>query len=207
MKRRNTVIGLLVALGGAGLVAVGSGMGQPATQKPAAPAPAAKDSTWTVDPVHSSIAFRIKHFNTAYFYGRFNEMTGSLTKDENGLSGMELTIKIASVDTNNTKRDGHLKQADFFNAEKYPTATFKSTKVMKKQGVTSEITGDLTIRGVTKSVTVSADMTGQGKGPGGEIVGFEILFDLKRSDFGMNYMLDGLSDEVKMAVSIEAGKK
>jgi polyisoprenoid-binding protein YceI len=152
------------------------------------------------------VVFRIKHLNTAYFYGHFNEMTGTVNFEDAKpeASSMDLSIKIDSVDTHNPNRNNHLKSASFFNAEQFPTATFKSTSWKKSGDNAFDVTGDMTIHGQTKPLTIKLEKTGQGKGQQGEIVGFETAFTLKRSDFGITYMPDGLSDEVKMMVSIEA---
>jgi polyisoprenoid-binding protein YceI len=196
MRRALVVGGLVGLVGAAGLL---GGMGVPRVEAPAAGA-------WSVDPVHSSVVFRIKHLNTSYFYGHFNELTGTVNFDEAKpeASTMDLSIKIESVDTHNSNRNNHLKSASFFNVEQFPTATFKSTSWKKASDNTFDITGDLNIHGQTKPVTIKLEKTGQGKGQQGEIVGFETNFTLKRSDFGITYMPDGLSDEVKMMVSIEA---
>lgn len=211
-------LGILTAAAGATIaLALAGGLARPDHQPapgtvpdgkadPRTIAPAPKGTEWTIDPVHSSNSFRVKHFNTAYFYGRFDEMTGTVTTGDTGLAAMDVTIKVGSVSTRNARRDGHLKSPDFFNAEKFPTATFRSTKVAKAADDEFEVSGDLTIHGVTRAVTVRVRKTGEGKGQGGPIIGFETRFDLKRSDFGMTYMPDGIGDDVNVAVSIEAGK-
>jgi len=166
--------------------------------------------SYTVDPVHSTMIFRIKHNNVAYFYGRFNEVTGIISFDpaSEGASSLDLTVKTDSVDAGNEKRTGHLKSADFFNAAKFPTSTFKSTKFAKASGDSYDVTGDLTIHGVTKPITVKLEKTGQGPGPrGGELIGFESTFTVSRKDFGITFMPDGLGDDVRITVSLEAGKK
>jgi polyisoprenoid-binding protein YceI len=161
-----------------------------------------------VDPVHSSTVFRIKHLNTAPFYGTFNELTGSITFDpaKPEAASMDLTVKIDSVETHNPRRNSDVKGASFFNAAEFPTATFKSTSWKKASENAFDVAGDLTIRGVTKPVTVKFEKTGEAeKGPmGAPVIGFAADFSIKRSDYGMTYMPDGLSDEVKLMVGIEA---
>ena len=165
------------------------------------------DDTYTIDPVHSSMVFRIKHNNVAYFYGRFNEIKGTIKLDSSNDSSLELSIPIAGVDTGNQKRDQHLKSPDFFNAEKFPTSTFKSTKVTKASDSTFDVTGDLTMHGVTKPVTLKLEKTGQASNPrGGELIGFETTFTISRKDFGITYMPDGLGDDIRISVGLEAKK-
>jgi len=176
-----------------------------------APAPAGiagAPASYTIDPVHSSVIFRIKHMNTSQFYGRFNDIHGTLDFDDANpaSSNLDPEIKIDSVDTHATKRDGHLKSPDFFNAATFPTATFKS-KTWTKSGEAFDVTGDLTIHGVTKPVTVKLEKTGTGKGQGGPIIGFETTFTVKRSDFGISYMPDGLGEDVRITIALEAGAK
>jgi polyisoprenoid-binding protein YceI len=174
-----------------------------------APAPAASTS-YSIDPVHSSVIFRVKHMNTSQFYGRFNDIHGTLDFDDANpaSSHLEAEIKIDSVDTHATKRDNHLKSADFFNAATFPTATFKS-KIWTKSGDAFDVAGDLTLHGVTKPVTVKLEKTGTtAKGPGGgPTIGFETTFTVKRSVFGIAYMPDALGDDVRVTIAIEAGAK
>jgi polyisoprenoid-binding protein YceI len=162
--------------------------------------------SYNVDPVHSSVIFRIKHMNAAWFYGRFDELKGTLSYDKAELaaSSLNLEIKIDSVHSGNARRDGHLKSPDFFNARQFPTATFVSTAFSRASDDMYEVTGDLTINGVTRPVTVQLERTGKAQGQQGELIGFHTTFDLKRSDYGISFMPEGLGDEVRMIVSIEA---
>lgn len=166
--------------------------------------------TWSVDPAHSTAIFRIKHFGASWQYGRFNDLAGTLVLDDADptRSTLELTIKTGSVDTNNTKRDDHLKGPDFFDAAQYPTMTFKSKKIAVKSANVWAVTGDMTMHGVTREVTVDLERSGTGKDPwGGTRTGAETTFTIKRSDFGVSFMPDGLGDEVRIIVSVEAVKK
>jgi polyisoprenoid-binding protein YceI len=167
---------------------------------------------YQIDAVHSSVLFRAKHLGVTYFYGRFNEFSGNITMDEADVSKskVEFEVKTASVDTANAKRDQHLRSPDFFNAKQFPVLTFKSTKVSEKAGQENilEVTGDFELHGVKKSITVDVEITGKGKSPqGGELIGFETTFAIKRSEFGMTYGMQGVSDDIRITVSIEAGKK
>ncbi|HSI83156.1 MAG: YceI family protein [Candidatus Methylacidiphilales bacterium] len=164
---------------------------------------------YKVDPVHSSFIFKIKHFNTSFFYGRFNEASGTLNYDESKpeAATIELSIKSASVDTNNKDRDKHVTSPDFFNAKEFPTITFKSTKVTVT-GTALEITGDLTALGVTKPVTLKGELTGKGKNMKGvEIIGGEGTVTFKRSEFGIKGTPAALADDVTLIISIEALKQ
>jgi polyisoprenoid-binding protein YceI len=171
---------------------------------------AAQAATYKVDPVHSAVAFRVKHMNTSYAYGRFNSIAGTFSLDpaDPAKSAFDFTIKTDSIDTGNAMRDTHLKNADFFNAKQFGTITFKSKKVASAGKDTYEVTGDLTMHGVTKPVTVKIEQTGSGKDMrGGAIAGIESVFTLKRSDFGMKGMLDAVGDDVKVMLSCEGGAK
>ncbi len=165
--------------------------------------------TYAVDAVHSAVVFRIKHMNTSHSWGRFNELTGTFALDEASpsQSHFEFQVKTGSVDTGNAKRDQHIKGPDFFNATQFPTISFKSTSVAKgADGY--DVTGELTLHGVTKPITVKIVPVGVGKGPtGGSIAGIDTSFTLKRSDFGMNKMVGPVGDDVWVNVSIEGGKK
>ena len=165
--------------------------------------------TYKIDAVHSSAIFRIKHFEVSYTYGRINNPEGTLVFDAADPSkcSIEVTLKAAAVDTNNEKRDAHLKTPDFLDVEKHPTLSFKS-KSVKKDGDAYVITGDFSLLGVTKELTVKAALTGTAKHEKmGERIGFECTFDIKRSDFGMNKFLPGAGDEVRIMVSLEAVKE
>ena len=170
------------------------------------PLPAAAGESYQLDPAHTSIVFRVKHLDVAYFYGRFSEVSGTFQFDETSPSKntIELTVKADKVDTGVEKRDKHLKSPDFFDAGKHPIISFKSKSVKKTANDTYDVAGDLTLLGKTRSMTVKAHGTGAGKDPWGNYRrGFETSFTVKRSDFGMDFMLAGLSDDVQVTVSVE----
>ncbi len=166
--------------------------------------------TYNVDVAHSSAIFRIKHLEASWFYGRFNDIAGTFVFDDADPTKtvIDITVKTASVDTNNEKREEHLKSPDFFDAAQYPTMTFKSKKVSAKGNNVFTATGDLSLHGVTKEITFDFERTGTGKDPwGGTRSGAEAVFNIKRTDFGMRPAPDGLSDEVRLIISLEGVKK
>lgn len=169
-----------------------------------APAPAGPHD-WAVDPTHSSVVFKLKHANAAWFHGTFDVVNGQVTLDPAAPETGSVTLKIPvdSVDTNDKKRDEHLKNADFFNSKENPDITFVSTKIAKK-GDVLEVTGDLAMAGKKKSVTLSVEKTGEGEFYG-KRQGFLSTFTIKRSDFGMTYGVDKnvLGDEVTLTISLE----
>lgn len=164
---------------------------------------------YKLDTAHSYVNFRIKHLNVGWSYGRFNKFEGTIVVDEKNpsRSSVNFTIDANSVDTNNTRRDDHLRGPDFFNARQFPTMTFKSRSSKKINATTAEITGDLTIKGITKPLTVRVVRTGMGEMRGQQLIGMETTFKIKRSDFGITYGLPGLADEVALTISIEAIKQ
>jgi polyisoprenoid-binding protein YceI len=166
--------------------------------------------TYKADPVHSSAVFRIKHANAAPFWGRFNEPAGGFVLDEAdpGKSSFNVEIMVDKVSTGNGQRDNHLKSADFFNKAQYPKISFKSTSVKKGQeeGML-EVSGDLTMHGVTKPVTGTVEMTGKGKFMNQDRAGVEATFTVKMSDFEIKGMPGALSDEVKVIVALEGVKQ
>ena len=165
--------------------------------------------TFKVDAVHSFVMFSVQHLGIANTYGRFNDISGTVVfdKDNPSKSSVELSVPIESLDTHNSIRDRSLKSPDFFNAKQFPTMTFKSTKV-EGSGDTLEVSGDLTIRGVTKPLTVDFKKGGEGKGVFGEMRGGgETRFTIKRSDFGMNFQQGAVGDEVSIILSLEGVKK
>ena len=162
-----------------------------------------------VDPVHSSAWFRIKHANASWSTGAFNTLAGSVVWDAAApeKSSVSITIDVGSVDTNNAQRDEHLRSPDFFDAKQFPTATFKSTKVVKKDKALA-VTGDFTLHGVTKSITADVEHVGTGKGPqGGEVTGFSAKVTLQRSEFGIKTYPGMLGEEVTLLVDLECAKK
>jgi polyisoprenoid-binding protein YceI len=157
-----------------------------------ASADAASAATWDIDTSHSEVGFTVRHLVVAKVRGRFNEWSGKVVLDEKDItkSSVDVSIQTASIDTGTPKRDDHLRSADFFEAAKFPTLTFKSTKVEKgKEPSTLKVTGDLTIRGVTKSVVL--DVSGPSpefKDPGGNPhVAFSATTKINRRDFGLNW--------------------
>jgi polyisoprenoid-binding protein YceI len=169
----------------------------------------ASAQTYHIDPVHSSLLFRVKHMDTAYVYGMFTSMKGTVVVDEANPARSSINIEVDanSVYTHNEQRDNHLRSPDFFNTRQFPTITFKSTQVRRINANTVQVRGDLTIRGVTRPITANVTLTGKGKNPQGkDIIGFETTFTIRRSEFGIRYGLPGLGDEVQVTLSIEAAR-
>ena len=166
--------------------------------------------TYKVDPVHSTIVFRVKHLGVSYFYGRLNGPYGefSFNPENSAQCAFDVKVRAKNVDTHNPRRDGHLKSADFFNAKQFPNVRFKSKQVTKSGDDTYRVIGDLTLHGVTRELTVELKHIGSGPDPwGGHRRGFEISFTIKRSDFGMKFMLDGVGDEVTLMIGIEGTRE
>lgn len=166
--------------------------------------------TFKVDPVHSSVIFRVKHMQATNFWGRMEGPAGTFALDESdpAKSSLDLTVKVDTLTTQNARRDADLKSPDYFGAKQFPTITFKSSKFEKKSDNSWEVTGDLTLHGVTKSITVTLEKTGDGKLPNGApISGFQTEFDIKRTDFGMNHMVGPVGDDVHLIIALEADKQ
>jgi polyisoprenoid-binding protein YceI len=146
--------------------------------------------TYALDPAHTRIGFSARHAMVTKVRGAFNEFEGGATLDfaDPTKSSAQLTIQTASVDTRNEQRDSHLRTNDFFDAPRYPTITFVSTSVRQTGDETFEVVGDLTIKDVTKSVTLSVEFTGAAKDPFGNTrVGFEGSTTIERSDYGVTF--------------------
>jgi polyisoprenoid-binding protein YceI len=165
-------------------------------------------TTYRIDSVHSSVVFRIKHMNVAYFNGRFNDIKGTVMLDDQNPAqcAFDVTITASSVDTAQEKRDNHIKSPDFLNAKQFPTITFKSKSVSKADGDAYEVQGDLTLHGVTRPVTAKVTRTGtmHDQRSGGNRIGLDTTFTIKRSEFGMQNMLQMLGDEIQITVDVEA---
>ncbi|KAA9001187.1 YceI family protein [Affinibrenneria salicis] len=158
---------------------------------------------------HAFIEFRIKHLGYSWLYGSFRDFDGSFTFDEKSPAAnkVSVTINTNSVDTNHAERDKHLRGADFLNVTSHPQATFTSTAV-KQDGDELDITGNLTLNGVTKPVTLEAKLIGQGDDPWGKYrAGFEAEGKIKLKDFNINYDLGPASQEVELIISLEGVRK
>lgn len=166
---------------------------------------------WELDAAHSLIEFSVKHMMVTTVKGRFNKHSGVLELDEQNpsASNVDVTIDVGSVYTGDEKRDGHLRSADFFDAEKYPTITYKSTKVEELSSERFRITGDLTMHGVTKEVIFDASLEGRAKNPWGKnVAAFSISTSVNRKDFGLNWNValesGGVLVSEKVTINIEA---
>jgi polyisoprenoid-binding protein YceI len=174
----------------------------------------ASPETWSVDKAHSTATFKVRHM-MANVVGQFRDFDGTINIDRANpaQSSVEFTIQSTSIDTGNGNRDEHLRSADFFDAAKFPTISFKSTAVAKKSETEYAVTGDLTMHGVTKRVTLPVSFLGFGKTARGEKAGFEIETTVNRKDFGIvwNKTLDEggllLGEDVKVTINLEVDRK
>jgi len=167
-------------------------------------------ATYKIDSVHSGVNFKVRHFFSKV-PGNFNKFTGTISLDEKNLaaSSVDVTIDTASISTGNADRDGHLRTPDFFDAAKFPAITFKSTSVKvisQAPGATHlQVTGDFTMKGVTKSVILEVDLAGTGKGPRNTMLaGFSAKATINRQDFGVSYGKGAVGDDVEIDIEIEA---
>ena len=173
--------------------------------------PASTTTTWKIDPAHSNVEFSVRHLMITTVRGRFGDVSGTVTRDDTDPSNgvVDITIGTASIDTREAQRDAHLRSADFFDAEKFPAITFRSTRIEGGRGDRFTVVGDLTIRGVSREVALDVTSEGTAKDAwGGERAGFSATTKIKRSEFGLtwNQLLEtggvAVGDEVK--ISIEA---
>jgi polyisoprenoid-binding protein YceI len=176
--------------------------------------PALAADTYQFDKSHTTVGFQVRHIFTM-LGGKFQDFSGTIKVDRARpeSSSVEFTVQVASISTNEPKRDEHLKSPDFFDVANHPTITFKSTAVKPAGNNVYQVTGNLTLRGVTKSITIPVTLLGEGKDPwGNEKIGFETSTTLDRKDYGINWnkTLDQggvlVGDEVKVQVSVEANK-
>jgi polyisoprenoid-binding protein YceI len=168
--------------------------------------------TYTIDPVHSSVGFSVRHFLTKV-PGRFTQFSGTIVVDRDNLenSTVNATIQVGSVDTDNDKRNAHLKSPDFFDAAKFGTITFVSKSWKKTGDAMFDVTGDLTIHGITKEVVLKVDLIGFGPGMmGAQLSGWDASVTLNREDFGVNgpaVLGKALGSEVGVSITVEADLK
>ena len=172
--------------------------------------PAFAQDTYKIDPVHSEISFKIRHL-LAKTSGRFTKFGGTIKVDTADVSksSVEVSIEAASINTDMEARDKHLKSPDFFDVEKFPTITFKSTSVKEVAKGKLEITGDFTLHGVTKRITFPITNAGTQPGmqPGSIVAGFiDGALTINRNDYGIKTFPGALGDDVAISLNIEAGK-
>jgi polyisoprenoid-binding protein YceI len=164
--------------------------------------------TYKMDPGHTNVLFSWNHFGFSNPTANLGIADGTIVFDEKDVSksSVDVTLPLANLDTHESALDEHLKKPDFFDADKYPTATFKSTKVQAAGGNKYKVMGDLTVHGVTKPVTLDATLNKSGEHPMMKVqtVGFDATTTLKRSDFGMGAYVPNVSDEIKVHITTEA---
>ncbi len=170
--------------------------------------------TWNVDPIHSQVGFAVKHMGIATVRGQFHDFQGSVSIADDGSARASGTVKVASVDTGEAQRDGHLRSPDFFDAENHPELSFESTSITPVDDETFAIHGNLTIHGVTNPVELEAVVDGTDTDPyGNERVGLELVGQISRGDFDMKFnqaLGSGnmvVADKVKLALDISAVKQ
>ncbi len=172
-------------------------------------------TTWKIDPTHSEVQFKIRHLVISTVTGQFSEFEGSLESESSDFSDatFHFSAKVASISTNNTDRDTHLRSADFFDAENHPELQFHSTRV-EKSGDDYTIHGDMTIKGVTHPLTLKAELGGVADDPYGQTkAGFEITGKINRKDFGLTWSAVTetggvvVSDEVKLIANVQFVKQ
>lgn len=169
---------------------------------------------WVLDPTHSEIFFKVKHLMITNVKGTFGTFDASIEGEDFSKSPIAVNIDVNSISTNNADRDAHLKSGDFFETEQYPQMNFVSKSFDSKGGDAYKLTGDLTIKGITKPITLDVEFGGTNKDPwGNEKAGFEVKGKFNRSEFGLNWnsaLETGgvlVSDEVKLEASVQFVKQ
>ena len=173
-------------------------------------------ATWTLDPNHSEVTFKVKHLVISSVTGKFKSFEGTIESDKEDFTDARINFSadVNSIDTGNVQRDGHLQSPDFFDAPSHPKLTFVSTGITKKSGHDYLVTGDLTIRGVTKPVELHAEFGGTQKDfYGNTVAGFEMDGKINRREFGLQWSAVTetggvvVSDDVKLQINAEIIKK
>jgi polyisoprenoid-binding protein YceI len=179
-----------------------------APQKAAEPksSASAAASVFVIDDVHSMALFRVQHMGAGQFWGRFNDVTGEVKYEEGKMLSFDVSVDVGTVDSGNDKLNAHLKSPDFFNTVEFPKMSFKSTNAKSIGGGRFEVSGKLSIHGVTKEVTVTIDASKIATMGGKTRAGFEGTFDIKRSDYGMTYGVEqgSIGDQVRIIIAVEA---
>lgn len=164
--------------------------------------------TYKLDPNHTNITWQANHFGFSSPSGKFNKSDGTLVLDRDNIekSKLDVTIDTSGIVTGIEKFDGHLKSKDFFNVTEFPKAVFKSTSVKKIDNKNAKVNGNLTMLGITKPLTLKIKLNKEGENPMSKIktLGFTASTKIKRSDWGLNYAIPGVSDEVKLDIEAEA---
>ncbi|MFC4127253.1 YceI family protein [Nocardia rhizosphaerae] len=167
--------------------------------------------TWVIDPAHSALEFSVRHLMVSKVRGRFTDFGGTLVVHPDGTADADVQFQVASVTTDNAQRDGHLATADFFDAANYPVATF-TARGFRPAGSEFEVTGDFTIRGTTRPVTLDVEFLGSGPGmTDAPVAGFTATATINRRDFGITTdipMADGgavVGDKIALTLDVEVG--
>jgi polyisoprenoid-binding protein YceI len=172
--------------------------------------------TWQIDPAHSEIQFSTRHMMISTVRGRFNKFSGTIEAGEQNPTAARVHVQIdaASIDTGDEKRDAHLRSPDFLNIDRYPQITFTATKVERQDETRGKLSGDLTIRDVTKPVVLDVEYAGMAKSPWGSVsAGFSAQTRINRKDWGLNWNValetGGwlVSDEIKISIEVELVKQ
>ena len=171
---------------------------------------------WSVDTVHSNVDFTVRHMMVSKVRGSFTDFDAKIEADVNDLTSASITftIQVASVDTKNESRDNHLRSGDFFDADNHPTLTFQAKEITRKKGDIYEMTGDVTLRGVTNEETFTVEFEGVAKDPmsGAEKAGFSVDGKIKRTEYGLNWnaaLEKGgvlVSDDVNIHLDLQLAK-
>ncbi|MBI5489509.1 MAG: YceI family protein [Deltaproteobacteria bacterium] len=195
--------------GGGGACAAPAPAGFGLGEEESGPPPAISDGHWTFDPAHVFVLFKVRHFGAGYVYGMFKEASGSVTLDsaDPARDRVEMTIGAASLETFNGRRDEHLRGPDFLNAVQFPTLSFRSSSLVREADGTWTATGELTIRGTAKTVTLRARPLGEVDDPMGKRrAAFETAFVIPRLEYGVSFMPEAGGHDVFVLVSVEATK-
>ena len=162
---------------------------------------------YIVDATHSAALFQVRHFGISFISGRFTDISGTIGVDRENLenSSVEIVIRTASVNTDHEERDKHLRNADFFDVQMYPTMRFKSSEIKKISDTVGEVTGSFTLHGVTQTITTTVTFLGEFDVPWGQHrAGFETSFTIKRSDYGMDKLIGPAGDTIQVTLFVEA---